>query len=112
MNWLSPRPNLWSSKPKFWVWGKIQRYEFSCKFQDSGDSFIFLWWGTYAMEAGGQARHFITTTLTKGGNLSTWVWALPLACAKLGGGAPVSYHHHFYYLYLLLVRSLVISWSS
>ena len=23
-----------------------------------------------------------------------WVWALPLATAKLGGGAPVSYHHH------------------
>ena len=24
----------------------------------------------------------------------TWVWALPLATAKLGGGAPVSYHYH------------------
>jgi hypothetical protein len=61
------------------------------------------------MEAGGQAHHFITTTITKDGNLITWVWALPLACANLGGGAPVSYHHHFYYHYLFLVRSLAIS---
>ena len=29
----------------------------------------------------------------------TWVWALPLATAKLGGGAPVSYHHHNSYIY-------------
>ena len=27
-------------------------------------------------------------------DIITWVWALPLATAKLGGGAPVSYHHH------------------
>jgi hypothetical protein len=37
------------------------------------------------MEAGGQARHFIITIITEERNLSTWVWALPLACAKLGG---------------------------
>ena len=28
------------------------------------------------------------------------VWAIPLACAKLGAVAPVSYHHHMFYLYL------------
>ena len=28
------------------------------------------------------------------GDIITWVWALPVATAKLGGGAPVSYHHH------------------
>ena len=53
----------------------------------------------YALEDGGQAYHFVTT-ITEEGELSTWVWAPPLACAKLGGGAPVLYHHHFYYLYL------------
>ena len=33
------------------------------------------------------------------GDINTWVWALPLATAKLGGGAPVSYHNHNAYLY-------------
>ena len=28
------------------------------------------------------------------GDIITWVWALPFATAKLGGGAPISYHHH------------------
>ena len=28
------------------------------------------------------------------------VWAIPLACAKLGGVAPVSYHHHIFCIYL------------
>ena len=51
-------------------------------------------------EAGGQAYYLITTTITKEGDLSTRVWALPLAFAMLGGGAPVSYHHHFYHHYL------------
>ena len=32
-------------------------------------------------------------------DIITWVWALPLATAKLGGGALVSYHHHHPYLY-------------
>ena len=42
----------------------------------------------------------------KKGDIITWVWALPLATAKLGGDAPVSYHHHFSYLYrFFLVRS-------
>ena len=27
-------------------------------------------------------------------DIITWVWALPLATAMLGGGAPESYHHH------------------
>ena len=35
----------------------------------------------------------ITTSITSE-EIITWVWALPLATAKLGGGAPVSYHHH------------------
>ena len=35
------------------------------------------------MEAGGQAYHLITNTIAKEGDLSTRVWALPLACAKL-----------------------------
>ena len=52
------------------------------------------------MEAGGQAYYLITTTVTKEGDWSTRVWALPLSCAKLGGDAPVLYHHRFYYLYL------------
>ena len=30
----------------------------------------------------------------RGKRIENWVWALPLATAKLGGGAPVSYHHH------------------
>ena len=33
-------------------------------------------------------------TTSEEGNIITWVWALPLATAKLGGGAPISYHHH------------------
>ena len=33
-------------------------------------------------------------TTNKEGDIITWVWALPLATAKLGGDAPVSYHHH------------------
>ena len=42
----------------------------------------------------------ITNTLfTDKGDIITWVWALPLATAKLGGGAPVSYHNHNSYLY-------------
>ena len=35
----------------------------------------------------------ITTSITSE-DIITLVWALPLATAKLGGGAPVSYHHH------------------
>ena len=59
------------------------------------------------MEAEGQAHHFITT-ITGEGDLSTWVWALPLACAKLGGGAPVSYHHHF--LIIIIYLSSILSY--
>ena len=36
---------------------------------------------------------------TKQGDIITWVWALPLATAKLGGGAPVLYHNHISFLY-------------
>ena len=41
------------------------------------------------------------------------VWALPLATAKLEGGAPVSYHHHtpIFTVFLSSIL-LVISWSS
>ena len=35
----------------------------------------------------------ITTSITSE-EIITWVWALPLATAKLGGGAPVSHHDH------------------
>ena len=46
-------------------------------------------------------------------NIITWVWALPLATAKLGGGAPVSYHHHSpIFTDFLSSILLVISWSS
>ena len=41
----------------------------------------------------------ITTVSSNKEELSIWVRALPLATAKLGGGAPVSYHHHNSYLY-------------
>ena len=34
------------------------------------------------------------TSLPPKRDINIWVWALPLATAKLGGGAPVSYHHH------------------
>ena len=37
-------------------------------------------------------KYHITTYEER--DIITWVWALPLATAKLGGGAPVSYHHH------------------
>ena len=40
-----------------------------------------------------------TIFFTNKGDIITWVWALPLATAKLGGGALVSYHHHNSYLY-------------
>ena len=52
----------------------------------------------YALEDGGQASHVINcfTITSEEGDLSTWVWGLPLACAKLGGGVPVSFHHHIF----------------
>ena len=58
-------------------------------------------------EIEGQVHHSITT-ITEERNLSTWVWALPLACAKLGGGASVSYHHHF--LIIIFYLSLILSY--
>ena len=46
-------------------------------------------------------------------DINTWVWALPLATAKLGGGSPVSYHHHtFTFIIFLSSILLVVSWSS
>ena len=39
------------------------------------------------------------------GDIITWVWALPLETAKLGGDAPVSYHHHILIFTFFLVRS-------
>lgn len=55
--------------------------------------------GHYPQIGGALTLHvrlsIITTTFfTSKGGLITWVWALPLATAKLGGGSPVSYHHH------------------
>ena len=57
-------------------------------------------------------NHFIITT-SEEGDIITWVWALPLATPKLGGGAPVSYHHHtpIFTVFLSSIH-LVISWSS
>ena len=34
------------------------------------------------------------TSLPPKRDINIWVWALPLATSKIGGGAPVSYHHH------------------
>ena len=51
--------------------------------------------------------------ISEEGDIIIWVWALPLATAKLGGGAPVSYHHHtpiFTALFSSIL--LVVSWSS
>ena len=52
-------------------------------------------------------RLSIITTIffTSKGDIITWVWALPLATAKLGGGAPVSYHHHTPIFTVYLLRS-------
>ena len=36
------------------------------------------------------------------------VWALPLASAKLGGGAPVSYHPTIFLLLFILVQSFAL----
>ena len=60
-------------------------------------------------------RLSIITTIffTNKRDIITWVWALPLATAKLGGGAPVSYHHHTpIFTVLLSSILLVISRSS
>ena len=45
---------------------------------------------------------------TKEGDIITWVWALPVATAKLGGGAPVSYHHHTPIFTVLLSSILLV----
>ena len=49
----------------------------------------------------GQAYYINNSIITTSEerDLKSWVWALPLATAKLGGGALVSYHHHNSYLY-------------
>ena len=53
------------------------------------------------------------TAASEEGDINTWVRALPLATAKLGGGAPVSYHHHTpIFTVLLSLILLVISWFS
>ena len=46
-----------------------------------------------AEEEGYHVNNSIITT-SEERDINTWVWALPLATAKLGGGALVSYHHH------------------
>ena len=87
---------------------------FRCRFEDSGDSIILLWGWAYAMEGGRQASIINnTSTANNKGDIITWVWALPLATAKLGGGVPVSYHHHTPIFTVFLSSTLlVISWSS
>ena len=44
---------------------------------------------------------------TSKGYIIIWVWALPLATAKLGGGAPVSYHHHTF-IFIVFHRSILL----
>ena len=61
----------------------------------------------------GHHRQEYHITIPEEGDIITWVWALPLATAKLGGGAPVSYHHHISIFTVLLSSILsVISWPS
>ena len=65
-------------------------------------------------EAEGTIFIFITIFFTsEEGDIITWVWALPLATSKLGGGAPISYHHHtpIFTVFLSSIL-LVISCSS
>ena len=50
----------------------------------------------------------ITSPPPEEGDIITWVWALPLATAKLGGGALVSYHHHTPIFTVLLSSILLI----
>ena len=50
-------------------------------------------------------RLSITSFTNNKGDIITWVWVLPLATAKLGGGAPVSYHNHTPIFTVFLVRS-------
>ena len=47
----------------------------------------FLWWWTYDLEDGWQAYNIINSIIAafEERDLNTWVWALPLATAKLGG---------------------------
>ena len=47
-------------------------------------------------------------TTSEGRDIITWVWALRLATAKLGGGAPVSYHHHTPIFTVLLSSILLV----
>ena len=44
----------------------------------------------------------------KEGDIITWVWALPLATAKLGGGALVSCHHHTFTFIIFLSSILLV----
>ena len=70
-------------------------------------------------QAGGPLTLYVRLSIitiilfTKEGDIITWVWALPLATAKLGGDAPLSYHHHtpIFTVFLSSIL-LVVSWSS
>ena len=46
-------------------------------------------------------------TTSEEGDINTWVWALPLATAKFGGGAPVSYHHHIF-IFIIFISSILL----
>ena len=60
-----------------------------------------------------EEAYIINNPFTSKGDIITWVWALPLATAKLGGDAPVSYHHHtpIFTVFLSSIL-LVVSWFS
>jgi hypothetical protein len=58
------------------------------------------------LEDGGQAYHFITT-ITEEGDLSTWVWAPPLACAKLG---EVPWYRITITFIIIIYLSLILSY--
>ena len=57
-----------------------------------------------------QLSTIIITTFTTSEDIITWVWALPLATAKLGGGAPVSYHHHTP-IFIIFLSSILLAIS-
>jgi hypothetical protein len=70
---------------------------FCCKCKSSPSGASFVDWSTSWRLLPHHHHHH---HLPHQRRLEFMVWALPLACAKLGGGAPVSYPHHFLCLYL------------
>ena len=67
------------------------------------------WRISWSLRTGSLLLHHHHLLLRHQNKIEHRVWALPLAFAKLGGGAPVSYHLHYLLpLLFLLVRSIVI----